>query len=104
MPSLRIAVSSSKRIEGTDISRSQVKLQLFEGSSTSVKTKPVERTDPCNSTSDRPKAEACLKSDLLRNDNEQQETKETEGKRLRAIKTLHLKGTSLMRSEERLEK
>ena len=47
---LRIAVSSSKRIEGTDISRLLVKVQLFEGSSTSVKTKPVESTDPCSTT------------------------------------------------------
>ena len=37
---LRITISASKRIEGTDISR--VKLQVFKGSSPSVKTKPVE--------------------------------------------------------------
>ena len=44
---LRIAFSSSKRIEGKDISRLQVKkLQLFEWTSTSVKTNPVESTDP----------------------------------------------------------
>ena len=40
---LRIAVSSSKRIEGTDIFRLQLKLELFEGLSTSVKTKPVKK-------------------------------------------------------------
>ena len=40
---LRIAVSSSKRIEGTDIFRLQVKLELFEGLSTSVKNKPVKK-------------------------------------------------------------
>ena len=33
---LRIAISASKRIEGTDISR--LKLRVFEGSSPSVKT------------------------------------------------------------------
>ena len=57
---LRITISASKRIEGTDISR--LKLQVFEGSSPSVKTKPVERTDPSSSTSDHPKARACLKT------------------------------------------
>ena len=57
---LRIAISSSKRIEGTDISR--LKLRVFEGSSR------VERTDPSSSTSDRPKARVCLKSDFLCND------------------------------------
>ena len=46
-------------IKGTDISR--LKLQVFEGSSPSVKTKPVERTDPSSSTSDRPKARALSK-------------------------------------------
>ena len=57
---LRISASSWKRIEGTDISRLHVKLQLFEGSSPSVKTKPVEKTDSCSSNSD-PKARDCLK-------------------------------------------
>ena len=38
-------LQSSKHIEGMDISR--LKLQLFEGSSPSVKTKPTERTNPC---------------------------------------------------------
>ena len=52
---LRIAIFASRRIEGTDISR--LKLRVFEGSSPSVKTKSVERTDPSRSTSDRSKAE-----------------------------------------------
>ena len=38
---LRIAISASKLIEGMDISR--LKPRVFEGSSPSVKTKPVER-------------------------------------------------------------
>ena len=63
---------------------------MFKGSSTSVKTKPVERTDPCSSTSARPKARASLKSDFLCNYNEQEKTRETEEKRIHAMKTLHL--------------
>ena len=76
-------LQSSKHIEGMDISR--LKLQLFEGSSPSVKTKPTERTNPCkqyNSTTDRPKARAYriyLKSDFLCNlDNDEQDTRKTE--------------------------
>ena len=68
-----------------------------------MKPKPVERTDPCSTTSDHPKARACVKSDFLCNDNEQQETGKTEEKRLHVMKKLHLKGTSFLRSEERLE-
>ena len=54
-----------------------------------------------HATSDRPKARACLKSDCLCNGNEQQETRKTEEKRLHAMKKLHLKGKSLLRSKER---
>ncbi len=38
---LRIAISGSKRIEGTDVSR--LKLRLFEGSSPSVKTTQMSK-------------------------------------------------------------
>ena len=74
---------------------------LHEGSSPSVKTKPLERTDSstCSSNSDCPKAQACLKSDFLWNDNEKQETRKIEEKRLHVMKKLHWKGTSLLRSE-----
>ena len=76
-------LQSSKYIEGIDISR--LKLQLFEGSSPSVKTKPAERTNPgkqYSSTTDRPKTRAYrihLKSDFLCNvDNDEQDTRKTE--------------------------
>ena len=46
---LRIAISGSKRIEGTDVSR--LKLRLFEGSSPSVKPKDIKNTDQPDSCS-----------------------------------------------------
>ena len=50
---------------------------MFEGSSPSVKTKPVERTDPSSSTSDCPKARACPKSDFLCNNSGEPDTRKS---------------------------
>ena len=73
-------LQSSKYIEGIDISR--LKLQLFEGSSPSMKTKPAERTNPgkqYSSTTNRPKARAYriyLKRNFLCNlDNDEKDTR-----------------------------
>ena len=64
--SLRIAISTSKLIVGTDIQR--LKLRVFEGSSPSVKAKPVERAEPSSqssSTEGRPSARVSLNRDIL---------------------------------------
>ena len=91
-----------------DISR--LKLQLFEGSSPSVKTKPAERTNLCkqySSTTDRPKARAYrmyLKSDFLCNlDNDEQDTRKTE-ERTSCGEKAPLERYIIAESEERLER
>ena len=50
---------------------------MFEGSSPSVKTKPVEKTDPSGCTSERPTAQVSLISDFICNDIGEQDARET---------------------------
>ena len=71
---LRIAISGSKRIEGTDVSR--LKLRLFEGSSPSVKPKDIKNTnqpDSCSisSHSSATPARTRLDKEFLRCDGEE---------------------------------
>jgi len=79
--SLRIAISTSKLIVGTDIQ--QLKVRVFVGSSPSLKAKPVERADPSSqssSTEGRPSVQVSLNSDILNyiDDGEQDSTTTTE--------------------------
>jgi hypothetical protein len=63
---LQIAISGSKRIEGTDVSR--LKLRIFKGSSPSVKPKDDKNADqpgPSSISYDRSTARTCLDKDLI---------------------------------------